>query len=451
MLFVKGISCYIISSWNIRKTNFKLDNKMLPIFQNSFKKELLAGVSTFATMSYILIVNASILAEAGMNEGAVMVATIITTALATIMMGLISNLPIAVAPALSISPYFAYTVVQKHGFSFEQALAAIFIASLFLLILNVLNIRQKVVLSVPISLRDATTAGIGLFLVLIGLKHVGILQTNGFFITLDSVFTYGALFTLLGAAAIYFLLRFGISSAYIIVMLISWVVSLLMGLTNYQGIIGNIPAISPTLFKLDITALSSLSFWSIIFSFFMITLLDTGAALMSLCDLLGLCKKDKVPDFQPGFFCDATGSMIGSMLGTGSLSFHLESAAGIQAGGRTGLSAIITSLLFILCLFFYPLVRTIPDFASGAVIVVIGSIMFKHAFKICFCRSIEFIPSFLLIFFMGLTLSIYDGLTIGFLSYAALGFFTNKMQKIHPIFWTVCAIIFLHRILLIVS
>lgn len=422
---------------------------MYPFFQISLKKEILAGLSTFATMSYILIVNASILREAGMDEGAVMVATILITALSSIMMGLITNYPIAIAPALSISPFLAYTVVLQLGYSWQQAMGAIFISSLALLILNLLNIRQKVVLAIPITLRHATIAGIGLFLMLIGLKHANIIEQNGLFISLGSVISLNTLLTLLAVLSIVVFLHYKISSGYIITMLSFWLIALLFDLTPFQGILGKVPSLSPTFFKLDVTELGSLSFWSVIFSFFLIALIDTGAALMSLCYLGGFCKEEKMPDLQPAFFCDSTTSMIGSMLGTGSLSFHLESFAGIHAGGKTGFTPIVTGLCFIACLFLYPLVKTIPDFASASVLIVIGALMLKESKKIKWKDSFDLLPSLFLILSMGLTLSIYNGLSIGFVSYAFLRLITKKTKDLNPIFWILCLVILTHHFFLL--
>lgn len=422
---------------------------MFAFFQTSIKKELIAGLSTFAAMSYIFIINASILSETGMDEGAVMVATIIMTAIASIIMGLISNFPIALAPALSISPFLAYTVVLQYGYSWQQAMGGLFFSSLFLLILNLLNIRQKVALSIPLTLRHATISGIGLFLMLIGLKHVKIIQTEGLFISLDTVFSLTSLFTALAVVIIFLFLKFKISSGYILTMLFCWITALFFDLVPYSGIVGPIPSISPILFKLDVSLLGSLSYWSIIFSFFLIALIDTGAALMSLCYLTGLCEKDKMPDLQPSLFCDSSTSIFGSMVGSGSLTFHLESFAGIQAGGKTGLTSIITGLCFLSCLFFFPLVKTIPDFASASVIIVIGYLMFKQSFKIHWKDSRELIPSLLLIVSMGVTLSLYNGLSMGFLSYAFLRLLTNKTKDINPIFWILCLIIALHHFFLI--
>lgn len=408
--------------------------------------EIIGGLTTFVTMSYIIVVNATILAEAGMDEGAVMVATILITFIASIMMGLISNFPIALAPALSITPFLAYSVVLKQGFTFQQAMGAVFISSLFLLIFNMINIRQKIIKSIPHTLRYATTGGIGLFLILIGLQHIGIIGSGNMFITIYLQFSLEMILCLCTIIVIGIFLYFKIKAAYILSLLFFWAIALVFNLVSYQGVLGPIPSITPTLFQLDLSLIDQPIFWSAILSIFLIALVDSGATLMTLCYSLNAIKEEKLPNLQPSFFCDSVGSMFGAMLGAGSITFHLESTSGIQAGARTGKAAIVTAICFFATLFFYPLIKTIPEFASSSVLIVIGFFLFKDIFKISWKDPIETIPSFLLLATLGLTLSIYNGLSIGFISYALLKLCTKKIQKINWIFWILCLVLLLHRI-----
>jgi len=417
---------------------------MIQFFKRN-RLEFLGGISTFATMAYIIILNPAIFSQAGVNEGSVMTATIIATIISTVMMGLISNFPIAIAPALSITPYLAFTVINKLGFSFAQAMGAVFISSAFLLILNVLNIRQKLVLAIPEPLRQATTCGIGFFLIIVGLEHINIIKQTQNFITYDKIFTLETLLTSLTLLTIYILSRFKIKAAFILSILFFWAVALVFKITTYHGVIGSIPSLDPTFFQVDMTPLGTKEYWAVILSVFLIALMDTSAALISLCS----CEETKkIPDLQPSLFCDSIGSMVGGIIGAGSLTFHLESYAGIKAGGKKGLTAIVTACLFIACLFIYPLVKSIPDFASSAVIIFVGYLMLQKLKTIPYKSSVEFIPSVLLIATMGVTLSIYNGLCIGFFAYAFFRLLTKNIKDVDPLFWALTVILFLHRIFL---
>ena len=287
---------------------------MIQFFKRN-RLEFLGGISTFATMAYIIILNPAIFSQAGVNEGSVMTATIIATIISTVMMGLISNFPIAIAPALSITPYLAFTVINKLGFSFAQAMGAVFISSAFLLILNVLNIRQKLVLAIPEPLRQATTCGIGFFLIIVGLEHINIIKQTQNFITYDKIFTLETLLTSLTLLTIYILSRFKIKAAFILSILFFWAVALVFKITTYHGVIGSIPSLDPTFFQVDITPLGTKEYWAVILSVFLIALMDTSAALISLCS----CEETKkIPDLQPSLFCDSIGSMVGGIIGAGS-------------------------------------------------------------------------------------------------------------------------------------
>ncbi|MCB1116564.1 MAG: NCS2 family permease, partial [Chlamydiia bacterium] len=249
----------------------------------TLRRELIAGLSTFATMAYVLILNASILEDAGMNFGAVMVATIVVTTLSCLLMGLIAHYPIALAPGMGVSAYITYTIVKGQVGSWEECLAATCLVALLLLLLTALKVRQKLLTEIPLALRHAIPAGIGLFLIFVGLKHSGVIvQQEEGWIQYGALFSYEALFMFLVLGAIFILERFRIQSAYILMILISWLLSVLFGYTTYQGLIALPPSLKPTLLKLDFTSFWSFDFFTIFFSIFLVTLLDSTATLTTL-------------------------------------------------------------------------------------------------------------------------------------------------------------------------
>jgi AGZA family xanthine/uracil permease-like MFS transporter len=414
-----------------------------------YKIETLAGLSTFVTMAYVLVINATILSEAGMDFGAVMVATILSTVFATLMMGLLTNFPMAIAPGMGVSAYFTFSIVLKQGKTWQQALGAVCIAALILLILNLFKVRQKILTEIPFTLRRAITAGIGLFLICIGLKQTGILMQGKNIVVLGPFLLVESLLTLLGLAVIIVLERFRVRSAYILSILLNWGVALLLGFVKFEGIVALPPTLCPTFLKLDFSHLFQLDFLGILFSIFLVTLLDSSAGLITLAHLGGFVdKRGRIVKAQRALFPDAVGSMLGAVLGTGSLAIHLESAAGIKTGGRTGFVAFVVSLCFLACLFLYPFISTIPHFASAPVLIAIGWLMFKDLFTISWKKWEEMIPALLTVIIMPLTLSIYRGFVVGFISYSLLKLLRGKIKEVHPLCWILSLLFLIHMIFL---
>jgi len=411
------------------------------------KRELIGGFSTFATMAYILVVNATILSDAGMDFGAVMVATILVTAFSTLLMGGLTRFPIAIAPGMGVSGYIAYSLIPLQGKTWPESLAAVFIVGFLLLALNALRIREKLLHAVPSALRMGITGGIGLFLIFVGFKHVGLITLGRHgWIELGQWSFLPLALTLGGVGLIALLERFKVRSAFILVILLSWALALAFGLTSFEGVVSLPPSLLPTFLKMDLSSFWDRSFWSILFSIFLITLLDSSAALMTLAkqaDLLD--EKGKILKVHRALYPDAIGTILGGMLGTGSLAIHLESAAGIRAGGKTGIVAYVVAGCFLASLFFYPILVTIPPFAPAAVLIVLGFLMFKEVFQLSWKKLDEATAVLMILLIMPLTMSIYNGFFYGFVSYCFLKLISGKIKEV-PVFCSVVALVLLvHR------
>lgn len=397
----------------------------------SLKKELLAGFSTFATMVYVTAINPSILSDAGLNFGAALVATILVTVFATALMGLSANYPVGIAPGMGVSAFFTYSLVQKLGYSWQSMLALCAIVAALLLLLHLCHIRRKVISAMPPSLSRGITAGIGLFLITIALKEIGALKAGPIWIEMGALWTVPMLMLMIGVSLISLLLYFGINAAFILSILALWVAGLWMGEATWQGIVSWPPSLKPTLLAFDFSSLCSFDMLRPFFSLFLIALFDSSAGLIILARQAGLVDKQGQPlRPQRALFPDALGSLVGSAIGSATLAIHLESAIGIRAGGRTGLSACIVALLFLLCLFFYPLFASLPHFATAPVLVILGIMMTKEARKIQWRDATEWLPALIGGLTMPLTLSIYNGFLFGFLTYALLKLITLRIREI---------------------
>jgi AGZA family xanthine/uracil permease-like MFS transporter len=416
--------------------------------KTTFRRELIAGLSTFATMAYVLVINASILRDAGMDFGAVMVATIIVTAISSLLMGLIAHYPIALAPGMGVSAYITYTIVKGQGRSWEECLAATLFVALFLLILTALKIRQKFLTEIPLALRHAIPAGIGVFLICVGLKHSGILiQEHEGLIGYGNVLTLEALLTFLVLGAILILERLKIQSAYILMILVSWIFSILFHYSPYKGAIALPPSLEPTFLKLDFSTFWSWDFFTIFFSIFLVTLLDSTATLTTLVKQANLLnEKGHVDRIRKALIPDAVGTLVGSLIGSAAIAVHMESAAGIKAGGKTGFVPFFVALCFLSCLFFYPIVATIPNFAPSAVLIALGILMIGELKLINWKEWSDFIPALVILAIMPLTLSIYNGFSFGFIAYTFCKVIRGKRKEIHPLIAVLSLLFLSHRL-----
>ncbi|MCI5051784.1 MAG: NCS2 family permease [Simkaniaceae bacterium] len=413
----------------------------------NIKTEIIAGLTTFSSMVYIIFVNPSILQETGLDFGALMVGTILTTAFSCLFMGFYSNQPIAIAPGMGVSAFFTYTVILRHGMPVGMGLAAVFLSALILLILNLLGIRAKILNSIPRPLIKGAVVGIGLFLIMVGLKQIGIAApSESGMLVFNSPFTLPSLLTGIGVILIGALLYFEVRAAFILGILALWAISLIFGMTEWQGLIASPPSLEPNWMRIDFGSIFTRYFPHIFFSIFLVTLFDSSAALIVLSRML--YPDGKMPNQRRCLTPDTCGSMLGSLIGVTSMAIHLESAAGIKAGGRKGLTPIIVAALFLLCLFFYPLCHSIPHFASAPVLIVIGILMIEELKGMAWGDITDVIPMLIAIFVMPITFSIYLGFALGYVSYAIMKLITWRVREIHFFTWLLALLFAIHLTLM---
>lgn len=407
------------------------------------KTELLAGITTFSTMAYIIVVNPDILRETGMDPGAVMIATILASFLATMCMGMYANYPFALAPSMGLNAYFTYGIVLGEGHSWQAALGVCFWAGIAFLILNVFGIRQMIMDAIPDSLRFATAGGIGIFLAFIGLKNIQLVVPNETtIVAIGNTSTPQIALAGLGVIFIVAMMRWRIRGAMMISIIIIWALGLTLGLVKWQGIFDIPPSLTPTLWQFDPLVILKPDFIPIIFSFIFVAIFDTAGALIGLAEQGEFIdQKGKIPRANRALINDAIGTIAGSAMGTSSLTTYLESASGIAAGGRTGLTAVVVAILFLVSLFFAPFATSIPHFATSPVLIVIGSLMLKQVTRLPWKDPTEYVPAFIILITIPLTFSVATGLGLGFITYPLIKSLTGKGRDVHWFVW-VMALIF---------
>ena len=412
----------------------------------TIRTELVAGITTFMTMSYIIFVNPSILSETGMDFGAVMVATIVASSTAMILMGLWVNYPIALAPGMGLNAYFTYSVCLGMGYPWQTALGAVFISGALFLVLTFLKIRQLVVDSIPNTIKLATAAGIGLFIAFIGLQNAGLVKGNPqTLVTLGQFTQPSALLTLFGVMVIAALMQLKVRGAILYGILLNWFIGLIFGLIEYQGIFSLPPNPAPTFLKLSLSGIWSEGLLIIIFAFFFVDLFDSTGTLVGVAEQGGFIKADgSFPRVEKALTTDAAGTIAGSLMGTSTVTAYIESASGIAEGGRTGLTTVVVAILFLFSLFLSPLAKSIPAFATAPALIVVGSLMMKQLTKLPWDDVSEMIPAFAVMLFMPLTYSIANGIAIGFIFYPIVKALSGKFRDVHWLTWILCAL-FLFR------
>ena len=410
------------------------------------RTELIAGITTFMTMSYIIFVNPSILAETGMDFGAVMVATIVASSTAMLLMGLWVNYPIALAPGMGLNAYFTYSVCLGMGYPWQTALGAVFISGVLFLVLTFLKIRQLVVDSIPNSIKLATAAGIGLFIAFIGLQNAALVKGNPqTLVTLGQFTQPSALLTLFGVMVIAALMQLKVRGAILYGILLNWFIGLVFGLIEYQGIFSLPPNPAPTFLKLSLSGIWSEGLLTIIFAFFFVDLFDSTGTLVGVAEQGGFIKSDgSFPRVERALTTDAAGTIAGSLMGTSTVTAYIESASGIAEGGRTGLTTVFVAILFLFSLFLSPLAKSIPTFATAPALIVVGSLMMKQLIKLPWDDVSEMIPAFAVMLFMPLTYSIANGIAMGFIFYPIVKALSGKFRDIHWLTWILC-FLFLFR------
>lgn len=399
------------------------------------KTEIMAGVTTFLTMSYILAVNPDILSAASMDRGAVFTATALAAAIATLVMAVMAKLPFALAPGMGLNAFFAFTLVQGMGFSWEAALAAVFIEGVVFILLTVFNVRELIVNAIPETLRHAISVGIGLFIAFLGLQKAGLIVANpATFVSLGE-FTPSTLLAVGGIVIGGVLVAWKVRGALFYAILIVTVLSIPLGVTripeNFSFV--SLPhSLEPVFFKLDFHSLLSVNMLIAIFSLVFMDIFDTLGTLVGTANKAGMTKPDgSIPKLKPAMMADAIGTTAGALLGTSTTTTYAESTAGIAEGGRSGLTAAVVSVLFLVALFFSPFFLLVPGVATAGVLVIVGSFMFDAVVKIRFNDFTEAFPAFVTIIMMPLTYSIAEGIVLGLLAYVFLKLLTGKHRELN--------------------
>ncbi|RID84523.1 NCS2 family permease [Peribacillus asahii] len=399
------------------------------------KTELLAGFTTFLTMAYIIVVNPAILSAAGVPFNQVFIATILAAAIGTLIMALFANYPIAIAPGMGMNAYFT-SVVATQGVSYQVVFGTVFLAGILFIILSLTKFRQLLIESMPTSLKYGITAGIGLFIAFIGLKMSGIVVADP-----DSVVVLGDLhkpvtvLTIVGLFITFILIARKIKGALFIGMLITAIIGYFMGMLQMEGVVSTPPAI--VFFDLDITGVFSNSLYTVVFAFLLVTIFDTTGTMIGVAEQAGLMKDGKLPRAKAALAADAVATTVGATLGTSPSSAYVESSSGVAAGGRSGLTAFVVATLFLIALFFSPLVAAISSLSAitAPALIIVGCYMMEGLAKINWKEFDEAFPAFAVILTMPLTGSIATGIAIGFITYPIIKLVSGKGKDVHPIIY----------------
>ncbi|AEA63351.1 NCS2 family permease [Burkholderia gladioli] len=409
------------------------------------RTELLAGVTTFLTMAYIIFVNPAILGDAGMPKESVFVATCLVAALASLIMGLYANYPVACAPGMGLNAYFAYAVVKGMGFTWEAALGAVFISGCLFLLVTLFRVREAIINGIPKTLRVAITAGIGLFLGIISLKTAGVITGSpATLVTLGNLHQPTTILAIVGFFLIVTLDALRVRGAILIGIVAVTVLSFFFGGNQFHGIVSMPPSIEPTLFKLDIKAALSTGVINVILVFFLVELFDATGTLMGVANRAGLLVEGKMQRLNKALLADSTAIVAGSVLGTSSTTAYIESASGVQAGGRTGMTAVTVAVLFLACLFIAPLAGVVPAYATAPALLYVSCLMLRDMVDVSWDDATEAVPAALTALLMPFTYSIANGVAFGFIAYAGLKLLTGRAKEVKAIVWII-ALVFLFR------
>ncbi len=403
-------------------------------YGTTVRTEIVAGVTTFMTMAYIIFVNPQILADAGMDQGAVFVATCLAAAFASAFMGLFANYPIALAPGMGLNAYFTYGVVKGLGYSWETALGAVFLSGVLFLIVSLTRIREWVIDSIPISLKLAIAAGIGMFLAIIGLKSAGIIQASpATLVTLGDLKSLPVALSIIGFLLMVALDARNVPGAIIIGILAVTAAGIALGVGSFGGIFSLPPSIAPVFLKLDILGALEVGLIAIVFTFFFVDVFDNTGTLLGVAHKAGLVGPDgKLPRLRRALTVDSTAAMVGAALGTSTTTSYIESAAGVNAGGRTGLTAVVVAVLFLAALFISPLAGSIPAYATAPALVYVACMMMAAIKDVDFSDATEYAPAVITVVAMPLTFSIAHGIAFGFIAYTGIKLLAGRFSDIRP-------------------
>lgn len=416
-----------------------------------FRTEFIAGVTTFLTMAYIIFVNPAILADAGMDRGAVFVATCLAAAIGCFIMGFVANYPIAQAPGMGLNAFFTYTVVLGMGHTWQVALAAVFMSGVLFILLSIFKIRELIINAIPLALRTGISAGIGLFLALIALKNSGIVVDNpATLVSMGDITQFPAVMAALGFFLTIALVHRGYKAAVMIAILAVTVLGLIFGDIQYAGIVSTPPSLAPTFMQLDFAGALEVGLLSVVFAFLFVDLFDTAGTLVGVAQRADLMGKDgKIPRLNRALLADSTATSVGAVLGTSSTTSYIESVSGVSAGGRTGLTAVVVGFLFLLALFFSPLAGMVPAYATAGALFYVAILMMSGLVNIDWRDLTEAAPVVVVCLLMPLTFSIAHGIALGFISFAAIKLFSGKGRDVHISVWVLAALFILKFVFMV--
>ena len=431
--------------------------------KTTFKTELMAGLTTFMTMAYILVVNPSILSTTGMDAGALLTATCIASALGTFFMAFFANYPFVLAPGMGLNAYFAFTICAQKGYSWHVALAAVFIEGIIFIILSAINVREAIFNAIPANMKKAVSVGIGMYIAFIGLQNAGVVINNASTcVSLGDVKTVPVALTLIGTIITLVLVIRKVKGALLVGILITWILGIICQLAGVYvvdveagvysliptGLISAPPSIAPIAGKLSFSGISIFDFIVVIFAFLFVDLFDTLGTLIGVSTKAGfLDKEGKLPRIKGALFADALATTVGAVLGTSTVTTFVESASGVSDGGRSGLTALTAGVLFLVALLFSPILTTIPSFATTPALVVVGLMMVENVRDIDFSDYTEGFPAFMTILMMVVCYSISEGLVFGVISYVLLKLFGGKKNELNPVIVIIAILFFLKLIL----
>ena len=399
--------------------------------ETKVRTEIMAGVTTFLTMAYILAVNPNILGDTGMDKGALFTTTALMAGLATIFMGVYAKLPLALAPGMGLNAFFAYSVCLVMGHSWQFALTAVFLEGILFILLTITNLREKIVEVLPDTLKKAISAGIGLYIAFIGLKSADIIVDNpATLVSLGKISEGSALLGIIGIVVTSILLVKNIKGALLIGIIATTLIGIPLGVTQFNGVLSAPPSIEPIFMKIQWDSILSKDMFVIVFTFLFVDLFDCIGTVIGVTERAGIVKNGKIPHLKEVFVVDSIATTAGAIMGTSTVAVYVESAAGVNEGGRSGLTAVTTGIFFLLALFLSPLFLSIPVAATTPVLVLVGLMMMSSVLNVNFSDYSEAIPAFVCFLFMPLCYSISDGIVLGHLSYIFINLLSGNHKKV---------------------
>ncbi|EJB0319546.1 adenine permease AdeP [Salmonella enterica] len=414
------------------------------------RTEVIAGFTTFLTMVYIVFVNPQILGVAGMDTSAVFVTTCLIAAFGSILMGLFANLPVALAPAMGLNAFFAFVVVQVMGLPWQVGMGAIFWGAVGLLLLTIFRVRYWMIANIPVSLRVGITSGIGLFIGMMGLKNAGVIVANPeTLVSIGNLTSHSVLLGVLGFFIIAILASRNIHAAVLVSIIVTTLLGWMMGDVHYNGIVSAPPSVTSVVGHVDLAGSFNLGLAGVIFSFMLVNLFDSSGTLIGVTDKAGLAdEKGKFPRMKQALFVDSISSVTGAFVGTSSVTAYIESSSGVSVGGRTGLTAVVVGILFLLVIFLSPLAGMVPPYAAAGALIYVGVLMTSSLARVNWQDLTESVPAFITAVMMPFSFSITEGIALGFISYCVMKIGTGRLRDLSPCV-VIVALLFVLKIVFI--